>query len=213
MPGWNKWGSAHAGCPPRMVEERPDATGALLACLVGSEAGRAALEAMTRSHVLGADGRVAASDLLEWGAAALAGASSKPEPEQRTMNTRDERAIGARLEGVTLADLSEALDADDPRALNRAAADAGLYWVGVKHRAADKESRRTLLRLEIRREKMEAGTKKTEAEELAKEDARYLDYCADVAVLEQERDTAEVIYNALRQRAYIIANEPAALTR
>ncbi len=127
------------------------------------------------------------------------------------MNGRDAAAIADRLEGVTLADLMEALDADDAQALNRAATDAGLYYVAAKHRAADKESRRTLLRLEIRREKMEAGTKKTEAEELAKEEPRYLDYCAEVAELERERDTAEVVYNALRQRAYIFARESVAV--
>jgi hypothetical protein len=106
--------------------------------------------------------------------------------------------------------LQGALEATDALLVSEAAFRAGMMYVEAKMEAADLEGRRTLFRMEIRDDLIARGAKKTEAEDLARQNGDYLTYCVGVQAKEHERDRLEVLYNALRQRAWILGQREAA---
>ena len=105
--------------------------------------------------------------------------------------------------------LYAALEQTDALVVSEAAYAAGMMYVDAKMEAADLESRRTVYRMEIRDRLMERGAKKTEAEDLARQNGDYLNYCTGLQAKEHDRDRLEVLYNALRQRAWILGQREA----
>ena len=116
-----------------------------------------------------------------------------------------------QLGNVTLKYLNTALTDSRPDALAVHGYEAGLYYVRAKHAAADLEAGRTVFRMQIRDRLMEQGAKKTEAEDQARQHPDYLAYERECRALEMERDYAEVLYKALRDRMYALRGTEVAL--
>lgn len=117
-----------------------------------------------------------------------------------------------RLDDAGLKDFDKALTVDGTAEFfARVAYEAGLYYVRAKHAAADMEAGRLLRRLDIRDRLMEQGAKKTEAEDQARQHPDYLAYERECRALEMERDYAEVLYRAFRDRLYALRGTEVAL--
>lgn len=110
----------------------------------------------------------------------------------------------------------------DPLRVNFAALRAGQVWVHLRRRAADKETHRKKLHLEIAEDLVAHGlppaeeggerakVTKTAAPDQARADKRYTDYLDELRALEERRDRAEVLWKSLHQRAYLLAGGRAA---
>lgn len=99
------------------------------------------------------------------------------------------------------------LTLSDPLELNARALEAGLDFAALKRAAADHEAARKDLQLQIRDEYMAAGANKTNAEDQARSDARYIAYLKQGGDLDEQRDRAEVLWKTLHQRAWLLAKD------
>lgn len=93
----------------------------------------------------------------------------------------------------------------DALACNTAAFDLAEIWLRRRMETAALEAGRKDFQLTLRDEFAAAGENKTRSDELARTDARYLEYLDRLQESQMERDRAEVGYKVLYQRAYLLA--------
>lgn len=97
-----------------------------------------------------------------------------------------------------------AMHSTEALVVNQAAWMAGQIFVEARREAADKESRRKEYQLTLRDEHMQAGANKTNADDLARSDTRYIAYLDEIKRLEERRDRAEILWKVLHQRGYAL---------
>lgn len=106
--------------------------------------------------------------------------------------------------------------ADHPLDFNQLAMDAGELFLQLRRRHAHLEAERKVLQLEIRDELMvreHNPVKKTEAEDQARIDPRYLVHLDQEREVEELRDRALILYRLAEQRAGLLDRTEAAQLR